>query len=128
MYNFNLSKAAITILVVALGTTEVAALGINCRGSGNCSTACIRHALSEINTGVQYLPDGNNYPNGQHIACTGNCCAYLQNIAGTKTGRQVKTYVQSLLAHGCDRCGSVPTEDGNNVNTGELTVNWVPSP
>lgn len=116
------------ILIVALAAVgNVNALGVNCRGSALCGT-CREHTLSEINTKVQGLSDGATFGNGQHIACVGHCCAFLQNISGTKTGAQVKGYVQQLLAHGCGKCGSQPTEPGNNVNTGELTVNYVDNP
>lgn len=114
------------LLVAVTGlATSTSALGINCRGSSNCSGS---HVLSEINTKVQALPDSNTYANGVHIACVGNICAFLQNVSGTKTGAQVKQYVQNLLNHGCNTCGSDPTEDGNNVDNGELTVNYVSSP
>lgn len=116
-----------TILFAAAGGHLATALGINCQGNGNCAT-CGTHALSDINTRVQGLPDSNTYSNGVHIACSGNCCAFLQNVSGSKTGAQIKGYVQALLEHGCKACGSDPTEPGNNVNTGELTVNWVASP
>ncbi|KAK7739707.1 hypothetical protein SLS53_005676 [Cytospora paraplurivora] len=105
--------------------TSTSALGINCRGSGLCSGS---HVLSELNTKVQALPDSNTYANGVHIACVGHICAFLQNISGTKTGAEVKQYVQNLLNHGCTTCGSDPTEPGNNVNDGELIVNYVTSP
>ena len=121
MYFSGFTTVAIAVLAA---TTQVTALGVNCRGSGLCSS-CRAHALSEINTQIQALNDNNQYPNGQHIACSGSCCAFLQNISGTKSGRDVKGYIQQLLAHGCTKCGSQPTEPGNNVNTGELTVNYV---
>ncbi|ROW03860.1 hypothetical protein VPNG_07270 [Cytospora leucostoma] len=111
--------------VAGLATTTSAALGINCRGSSLCSGD---HVLSELNTKVQALPDSNTYGNGVHIACVGHICAFLQNISGTKTGAEVKQYVQNLLNHGCKTCGSDPTEPGNNVDNGELTVNYVSSP
>ncbi|KAL3675604.1 hypothetical protein R1sor_025552 [Riccia sorocarpa] len=113
-----------TVLLLLSGATHSDALGINCRGSGFCASGSA-HALSEINTQVQALNDGNIYPNGQHIACSGNICAFLQNVSGTKTAAQIKGYVHRLLDHGCTKCGSVPTEPGNNVDFGELTVNAV---
>ncbi|KAL3679126.1 hypothetical protein R1sor_022082 [Riccia sorocarpa] len=114
----------LSALLVLNAATRSDALGINCRGSSNCA-AGRAHALSEINTKVQGLPDANVYPNGQHIACSDNICAFLQNISGTKTAAQIKGYVNQLLAHGCGKCGSVPTEPGNDVGTGQLTVNWI---
>ncbi|KAI0204136.1 killer toxin, Kp4/SMK-like protein, core [Astrocystis sublimbata] len=113
--------------LIAASTPFATALGINCRGSGGCSS-CPAHTLSEINTKVQGISNGNVFGNGQHIACSGHCCAFLQNISGTKNGGQIKGYVQQLLSHGCGKCGSVPTEPGNNVNTGQLTVNYVSNP
>ncbi|CAM6093128.1 unnamed protein product [Calypogeia fissa] len=110
------------LLLGAAGSTS--ALGINCRGSGICASKS-SHTMSEINTAVQALNDGNIYSNGQHIVCVSSICAFLQNVSGTKTGAQIKGYVQALLQHGCNVCGSDPTEPGNDVNQGELTVNYV---
>ncbi|KAL2628949.1 hypothetical protein R1flu_013635 [Riccia fluitans] len=115
------------LLLSAAGNTS--ALGINCRGSSNCAFQS-SHTLSEINTKVQAIPDGNIFSNGVHITCVGNICAFLQNVAspGTKTAAQIKGYVTNLLNHGCNVCGSDPTEPGNNVNNGQLTVNYVSNP
>ena len=60
--------AILVAAAAALSAPTVSALGINCRGSSNCGFAS-SHTLSEINTKVQGLADGNTYPNGQHIAC-----------------------------------------------------------
>ncbi|KAL7950952.1 hypothetical protein V8C42DRAFT_359705 [Trichoderma barbatum] len=38
---------------------------------------------------------------------------------------QTLTYMQWLLDHGCRVCGGVPTDAGNNVANGQLTVNYV---
>jgi hypothetical protein len=58
-------------------------------------------------------------------------------------GAQAKDLMTALIYHGCKGkhlpsysdserdltcvvgCGSVPVHSGNNVNTGQLTVNWV---
>jgi len=117
----------VVLLLSAAGNTS--ALGINCRGSSNCGFQS-SHTLSEINTQVQAIPDGNIFSNGVHIACVGGICAFLQNVAspGTKTAAQIKGFVTDLLNHGCTVCGSDPTEPGNNVDNGELTVNFVSNP
>ncbi|KAI1392624.1 killer toxin, Kp4/SMK-like protein, core [Hypoxylon trugodes] len=121
------SKAIMAIFAIASTVPQVTSKGINCQGSALCST-CPAHTLSEINTSIQGLSDTQTFPNGAHIACSGHCCAFLQNVQGTKTGAQIKGFVGDLLAHGCGKCGSDPTEPGNNVNTGELTVNYVSDP
>jgi hypothetical protein len=41
------------------------------------------------------------------------------------TKAQTLWYIDALKDHGCTVCGSCPTDDGNNVNNGELTVNYV---
>jgi hypothetical protein len=43
----------------------------------------------------------------------------------TVTGETVKNKFNDLMAHGCTRCGSNPIHSGNDVNDGELTVNYV---
>lgn len=121
------SKTILAALTLAAAAPQVMALGINCRGSSSCGT-CRAHALSEIFTQVEGIDDGATFGDGTHIACSGNCCAFLQNVSGTKTGAQLKGYMRQLVDHGCDKCGSVPTEPGNNVDNGELTVNFVSNP
>ena len=72
--------------------------------------------------------DSDVVVNGQQVACAGNFCAFLQNAPEAKTVAQVKGYVQALLNHGCQVCGSDPTEPGNDVSKGQLTVNYVSKP
>ena len=38
------------------------------------------------------------------------------------------TLLTELQSHGCTICGSIPTNSGNDVSTGELTVNFVSTP
>ncbi|KAF7556326.1 hypothetical protein G7Z17_g1543 [Cylindrodendrum hubeiense] len=109
------------------------ALGINCRGSSTCNIGGLAHSpsgnLEKVRDAVAAGPDGN-WSNGQQIACVphvaGRLCAFYQNI-GSRTfnkGQSV-TYLDQLRAHGCGVCGSIPTDSGNNVGNGELTVNYV---
>ncbi|KAK3187651.1 hypothetical protein K4F52_003709 [Lecanicillium sp. MT-2017a] len=109
------------------------ALGINCRGSSTCSVGGIGHSpagtLQQVRDKVAAGPEGV-WSNGQHVACvshvTGRLCAFYQNI-GSRTfnkGQSV-TYLDQLKDHGCRVCGSIPTDPGNNVSNGQLTVNYV---
>lgn len=68
---------------------------------------------------------------GRHlvqIACSQgqffHMCAFFQNGASGTADRAAEL-IQGLLDHGCSACGSNPTQDGNNVDDGELTVNVV---
>ncbi|KAM0795802.1 killer toxin, kp4 [Usnea florida] len=117
----------LTALIFAVtGTlTVVHGLGINCRGSLRCGGSGI---LDAIHTAITNLPQGNTYSNGQHIACDGNICAFYQNLQGSQTAVQAAGQVQDLINHGCTVCGSDPTNPGNDVSTGELTVNYVTVP
>lgn len=108
-------------------------LGINCRGSSTCGVGGIGHSpagtLQQVRDKVAAGLKGV-WSNGQHVACvphaTGRLCAFYQNIGSRTFNRgQSLTYLGYLLDHGCRVCGSVPTDDGNNVNNGELTVNYV---
>ncbi|KAF3056905.1 hypothetical protein CFAM422_012571 [Trichoderma lentiforme] len=108
-------------------------LGINCNGSSSCGVGGIagteRGTIDDLRNTVAGGDDGL-WGEGQQIACishaTGRLCAFYQNV-GDRTFNKDQTlmYMQWLLDHGCDVCGSVPTDDGNDVNNGELTVNFV---
>ena len=109
------------------------ALGINCRGSSTCTVGGIGHlpagTLQEVRDAVAAGPEGV-WSNGQHLACvphvTGRLCAFYQNIGGrTFNKEQSVTYLDQLQDHGCRVCGSIPTDPGNNVGNGQLTVNFV---
>lgn len=55
-------------------------------------------------------------------------CAFFQNTGITNSAALAKEKIQDLNKHGCGGCGSCPTQAGNDVSTGELTVNFVSSP
>ena len=103
--------------------SNAAALGINCQGSGRCTGG-------NVATGLRDLIRGNDmnrwYGNGQNIACLGNICAFLQNSSGAN-GARILLLAQAIVEHGCKICGSAPFAN-NNVNTGQLTFNYVASP
>lgn len=108
-------------------------LGINCRGSSTCDVGGVGHTpagtLSQVRDAVAAGPEGV-WSNGQHVACvphvTGRLCAFYQNI-GSRTfnkGQSV-SYLDQLKDHNCRVCGSIPTDAGNDVKNGQLTVNYV---
>ncbi|SPJ72614.1 related to KP4 killer toxin [Fusarium torulosum] len=106
--------------------TMTSALGINCRGSGFCPGGAGNLInLKAIVDNIQ--PRDRHYETGQQVACTGDTCAFYQSGA-TGTADDVSWALQALLDHGCKKCGSVPTQDGNNVDDGQLTVNFVSEP
>jgi hypothetical protein len=111
----------------------MALLGINCRGSSTCGVGGLGHlpagTMEQVRDAVAAGPEGQ-WGNGQQIACvphvTGRLCAFYQNIGSrTFSKEQSVTYLDQLRAHGCVNCGSIPTDSGNNVDNGELTVNFV---
>lgn len=55
-------------------------------------------------------------------------CAFFQKTGVTNTAALAKAKIQDLINHGCEGCGSCPILAGNNVDTGEITVNYVTSP
>ncbi|KAL3963620.1 hypothetical protein ACCO45_000624 [Purpureocillium lilacinum] len=106
-----------TAFIFALAASANA-LGINCRGSGLCPSdgaAGNLINLKAIVDGIQ--PRGRSYSTGQQIACTGSLCAFYQNGA-TGTAEQASGFMQALLDHGCKKCGSCPTQPGNDVKNG----------
>jgi hypothetical protein len=109
------------------------ALGINCRGSSNCGVGAFFHTpsakLQDVRDAVAAGPEGI-WSNGQQIACkshfTGRLCAFYQGIGSrTFNKEQSVAYLDQLLEHKCDHCGSIPTDPGNDVTKGQLTVNFV---
>lgn len=78
------------------------------------------------------VSDTAQYGNHQFIACS-KCnigapnegtCLFPQKMGDRKmSGADVKRLVD-VLKNKCKACGSIPV-DGNDVNKGELTVNWV---
>jgi cytochrome c peroxidase len=80
-----------------------------------------------------HLSDDAVFHDGQQVACNSchtakeeGLCVFPQKLGGkTVTGKQVKEAVQRLTDHGCKFCGSAPIWEGNDVNQGEITVNYV---
>ncbi|ATY60061.1 Killer toxin, Kp4 [Cordyceps militaris CM01] len=119
-----MKTATLLCLASALGGC-VSGLGINCRGSGFCPSDGAAGNLINLKAIVDGIADrGRGYATGQQIACTGSLCAFFQNGASGTAG-QASALLQQLLDHGCKKCGSVPTQPGNDVSRGELTVNIV---
>lgn len=59
----------------------------------------------------------------------GGVCAFAQDTNGAGiTLDRARQLMDGLLDHGCSVCGSNPTQPGNNVKNGELTVNYVKNP
>ncbi|KAF2850675.1 killer toxin [Plenodomus tracheiphilus IPT5] len=113
-------------------------LGINCRGSGRCVSCSTDIAF--IQTITDQIGDDRTWKNGELIACSicqhcptcpdadrNGLCVLAQRMKADEVinGRQIKALLQGLRDHGCNRCGSNPIHPGNNVNDGELTVNFV---
>lgn len=65
-------------LAVATLAGISSALGINCRGSGNCPGAIgnIQGVLASVESANQ----GRTYYDQQHIGCANNLCAFYQVI------------------------------------------------
>ncbi|TQV90464.1 hypothetical protein V2A60_010454 [Cordyceps javanica] len=121
-------KTTIFISSFAAILSTATALGINCRGSGLCPSDGAAGNLINLKAIVDNISDRNrHYNTGQQIACTGSLCAFYQNGASGSAG-QTSEFLQQLLDHGCKKCGSVPTQPGNDVSKGELTVNVVGNP
>ncbi|KAF5001055.1 hypothetical protein FDECE_11070 [Fusarium decemcellulare] len=107
--------------------------GINCNGSSTCKVGGIGHSpnadLKDVRDAVASGDEGN-FGNNEHIACVpfvaGALCAFYQNIGDrTFTKDQSVAFLDQLRAHQCNKCGSIPVDEGNNVDNGELTVNYV---
>ncbi|KJK85797.1 hypothetical protein H633G_10355 [Metarhizium anisopliae BRIP 53284] len=108
--------------------SSAAALGINCRGSGVCSfnDASLQVVHDQIGNliagggGDRHFNQGRKSPHD-------DVCAFYQNGA-SGSARDAYGQVQGLIDHKCRQCGSIPTQPGNDVSKGELTVNYVGKP
>lgn len=96
-----------------------------CGYSGwNADITGVRGALAQL------IVDGHgqqHYDQGQQLGCSNNLCAYYQNLPGGESAQTAYSKVTDLVNHGCTQCGSCPTQDGNDVSTGEITLNYVTS-
>jgi hypothetical protein len=116
----------------ALTAVEVNALGINCRGSGDCST--IVGNINQLISTVGNIQGDRFYNDGEHIACLeselGNgLCVFAQGSGGLP-GSSVPPLLQALSDHHCGKCGSVPLffpQGSNDPSKGILTVNVIGS-
>ncbi|CEF75998.1 hypothetical protein FGSG_10551 [Fusarium graminearum PH-1] len=126
-------KSTLLALAATIGLSD--ALGINCRGSGLCSGN--KGALSQLIAQVRAIDPSKRFGNGEHVTCVdidniGNhpaICAFYQGIGDrTFSLSETQTFLQQIVDHGCKLCGSVPTDPGNNVANGQLTVNVVINP
>ncbi|CAG7997024.1 unnamed protein product [Penicillium salamii] len=134
MVSFRLSD--VILLTLSLTASTTTALGINCRGSGNCNTFGNGLVAVELASKIIHEIDPNRwYNNGEHIACVGSgntwtgsggFCAFLQNTGGTN-GAKLQELAGYIPDHGCKQCGSVPYffPGDNDVANGELTFNYV---
>ncbi|KAM0189140.1 hypothetical protein ACHAPI_010158 [Fusarium lateritium] len=116
---------------VLLFASAVAGLGINCRGSGFCDLtfdASIQDVQDQIGILVADGQGDRHFDTGAQIACThgsqGSICAFYQSGA-SGSARDAFGHIQQIIDHKCSLCGSVPTQPGNNVDNGQLTVNFV---
>lgn len=123
----------VTSVTLALASTISlgSALGINCRGSGNCPG--IAGSLDELISRADAVDDNRSYQNGQNIVCiesklNNGLCAFLQGTGGM-LGKDIKVLLRDLRNHGCGKCGSIPvffpSGDNNPDTHGILTVNAV---
>ncbi|KAI4957379.1 hypothetical protein J4E86_004517 [Alternaria arbusti] len=117
-----------------------ALLGINCRGSAMCTLSTCDISLSKIKSYIDTIDDKEEWGNGDQIACNlcSGCsnpdkcdglCAFPQKLKADEkvNGSLIKSKINDLVNHKCSRCGSCPTKPGNDVNAGEITVNYVTS-
>ncbi|TWU73330.1 hypothetical protein ED733_004635 [Metarhizium rileyi] len=122
-FRFHLHPILLLLLLLLL-VSSAAALGINCRGSGVCSFNSASMQVVHDQIGNLIAEGGGDH----QIACShgsqGSVCAFYQNGA-SGTARDAYKWVQGLLDHKCRQCGSIPTQPGNDVSKGELTVNYV---
>lgn len=115
----------VMVVTVLQASNEVAALGINCRGSALCGnkSGAMDELRDLITDNINGVDPNYWFRNGEQIACSRQVCAFLQNTNGAP-GQSIRDAIVDLRNHGCKACGSVPFYN-NDVNLGMLTVNYV---
>lgn len=123
--------------------TDAKPLGINCRGSTQCSrlfnTVHSDHLIVAMNHTIwKRISDYAYFFEDQQIACAknagwaiGGICLYVQgNITSDGiSGLVIKKRISDLAYHGCNYCGSVPISGDNDpLKAGLLTANYVQHP
>ncbi|CEJ80551.1 hypothetical protein VHEMI00727 [[Torrubiella] hemipterigena] len=123
-----------SLLSIAALATTAAAGGINCNGSGYCKInpgASLQMVHDQVGNLIAAGGGDRHFNGGENIACShgsmGSVCAFYQNGA-SGSAKDAYKQLQDLMNHGCKLCGSIPTQPGNDVSKGELTVNYVTNP
>ncbi len=140
--------------IVAAASSSGSNLGINCRGSSQCSFTTVNspNILREFNISAHGVPPSSPSPpptnflpglpllarelyfRDERIICAqnallGSICLFLQGGAVPAAGVPgfvVKARLRDLLRHGCLFCGSVPVSGDNRPGAaGVLTSNYV---
>ncbi|KAK0517286.1 hypothetical protein JMJ35_000441 [Cladonia borealis] len=115
------------IFSILFSAISVTALGINCRGSALCTIGILGGSLTGVIELVGNISATDEFAPGEHIACQGHLCAFTQKYGDSFSAGDALPLLQGLAAHGCNYCGSNPILPGNDVSTGEVTVNYVAS-
>jgi hypothetical protein len=74
------------------------ALGINCRGSFQCGPL-LTHAAQDLVNYINSIDPNRWYNDGEHIACSGFVCAFLQNTNGA-WGYNIQGLAHFITEHG----------------------------
>ncbi|CAF9936388.1 MAG: hypothetical protein HETSPECPRED_010316 [Heterodermia speciosa] len=115
-----------TILGALAAIPLASGLGINCRGSYGCTGSSDTMKKLQAAMASGRVPSNAIFPSGQQIICNANnICVFFQNTSTDKSEGAAQLGLNDLVAHGCNVCGSDPTEPGNDVSKGQLTVNFV---
>lgn len=118
----------IVVIGILLYPGTISGLGINCRGSRSCS---LLYSLNVIADKIcNQIPKTNLFSPGQRIAtdckALNGIAAFTQNTDKRLSGEQLCVLIRRLQDHKCRVCGSVPFDESkNDVNLGQLTVNYV---
>lgn len=129
----------IAIAVILIQPEPSFGLGINCDGSIECNLApplvtTGGSYLSKLAAQVCSMNPLTQYSPGQHITSGcfddgGGIAVFTQKTTQNLYGVFACTLLNTLIQHGCKTCGSVPFDvyTTNDVNNGEITVNYVNS-
>lgn len=125
----------IALVGIVLYPKDSLGLGINCRGSGECSS--YYNDIQDVITSICNQSSSQLFGPGTHI---GTDCAWRQNdgnwnyaglaaftqsTSNAISGGTACELAKELMSHGCAACGSIPLNPGNNVVDGQLTINYV---
>lgn len=135
MAQIHFSLFIITLVIIVFYPEDSHGLGINCRGSGECSN--FYNEIKDVIDSICNKSSSQLFGPGEHIGTDyawhqidgswsySGLAAFTQSTSNAISVETACACAKQIMNHGCTACGSVPLYPGNNVASGQLTINYV---